>query len=246
MRPSLLTLLVALLIALILAAGSAATGWYAGQGLVKSRLGDRFVSVKGLSERNVKSDLALWPIRIVAAGNDLASVQTKLKADRAAIESFLTARGFSADEFQVQSFEVNDLYANVYRSGPVENRFIVAQLFMVRSADVDRVAEAARNAGELVDQGVVISNEMGPSRPSYLFTRLNDIKPQMIDEATVEAQRAAEQFANNSNSQLGGIRRANQGLFQILPRDQAPGISETDQIEKTVRIVTSIDYFLKD
>jgi hypothetical protein len=137
------------------------------------------------------------------------------------------------------------LLANPYRSGPVSSRFIVAQTLLLRTTDVDAVAAASQRVGDLVDAGVVLSAE-GHAGPSYLFTRLNDVKPDMIAEATRRAREGAEQFARDSGSRVGGIRRANQGLFQIQPRDDAPGVREDQQIAKTVRVVSTLDYLLID
>jgi hypothetical protein len=82
--------------------------------------------------------------------------------------------------------------------------------------------------------------------PTYLFTKLNDLKPEMIAEATASAREAAEQFAKDSGSDLGPIRTASQGVFQILPRDRAPGVMEESQLDKTVRVVTTVEYALED
>ncbi|HET6522840.1 MAG TPA: SIMPL domain-containing protein [Geminicoccaceae bacterium] len=232
--------------ALALGLGVAAGGRFVGDGFVAARLGDRFVTVKGLSERDVRADLALWPLRFVATGDDLGRVQDKIAADGEAVARFLTGQGFGADEFAVQSLQVTDVLAQPYRSGPVESRFIIAQLVMVRSTDVDRVAAASRRTSELVRAGVVLSSDMGPTNPAYLFTRLNDLKPEMIAEATARAREGAAEFAADSGSRVGGIRQASQGVFQILARDQAPGISEHEQIDKTVRVVSTIDYYLTD
>ena len=131
-------------------------------------------------------------------------------------------------------------------SGPVDSRFIVAQTLMARSTNVDQIAAAGQRLSQLVDAGVVLSNEFGPGGPVYLFTKLNEIKPQMIAEATRNARAAAEQFAKDSGARIGGIRRANQGLFEILPRDRAPQLTEETQIEKTVRVVSTVDYLLLD
>ncbi len=235
------------LAALVLAAGVAVAGWFVGGGFTQARLGDRFVTVKGLSEREVRADLALWPIRFVATGDDLGQVQAKIVADAGAVADFLTAQGFGPDEFESQSLQVTDLLAQPYRSGPVESRFIIAQLIMVRSAEVDRVAAASRETSRLVDVGVVLTAEGFPvTGPIYLFTRLNDLKPEMIAEATARAREGAEQFAADSGSRVGGIRQANQGVFQILLRDNAPGLAEHEQVNKTVRIVSTLDYFLTD
>jgi hypothetical protein len=119
---------------------------------------------------------------------------------------------------------------------------------MVRSTDPETVAAASRAVGELVDGGVVLSSQgmYGAGTPTYLFTKVNDFKPDMIAEATAEARRAAEQFAEDSGSAIGKIQSANQGVFVILPRDRAMGASEESQLHKTLRVVSTIDYSLKD
>ncbi|MDO9127632.1 SIMPL domain-containing protein [Parvibaculum sp.] len=232
--------------ALILGLGIALGGYLGGQGLVKSRLGDRSVSVKGLSEREVKADLALWALRFVATGNELAETQAQVKSNATAVTNFLKSHGFSDDEIELQAPQVTDRLAQAYSSGPVESRFIIAQQIVLRSTDVDKVAAANKDTSELVEQGVVLSNEYGPVRPSYLFTGIAALKPEMIEEATKRAREAAETFAADSGSSLGGIRRAWQGQFEILPRDNTPGTQETEQVAKTVRVVSTIEYLLVD
>lgn len=226
--------------------GVAAGGYFIGTGYYDAHMGNRVVSVKGLSERNVTADLAFWPIRFVATGNDLTEVQGKIRADAQAIREFLGKYGFEDASIELQSLQVTDVAAQPYRSGPIDNRFIISQLLMLRSEEVEKVAEAARSASELVEAGVILSSDMGPSQPIYLFKSLAELKPEMLDEATARAREAAQSFAEDSDSKLGGIKRANQGVFQILARDQAPGISESSQIAKRVRVVSSIDYFLVD
>lgn len=117
---------------------------------------------------------------------------------------------------------------------------------MVRSNDPVTILEASQQIGELVNAGVVVSSgqEYQGGGPTFLFTKLNDLKPEMIAEATARAREAAEQFASDSGSDLQGIRQANQGVFVILPRDQAPGIMEHSQLNKTVRVVSTIQYYL--
>ncbi|MFN3628272.1 MAG: SIMPL domain-containing protein, partial [Parvibaculum sp.] len=213
----------ALTAALVLGLGIALGGYLAGDGLVKSRLGDRSISVKGLSEREVKADLALWALRFVVTGNDLATTQADVKRNADIVNSFLKSHGFSDDEIELQAPQVTDRLAQMYSSGEFNTRFIIAQQIVLRTTDVDKVAAANRDSSALVEQGVVLSNEYGPVRPSYLFTKIADIKPEMLEEATIRAREAAETFANDSGSRLGGIRRAWQGQFTILPRDETPG-----------------------
>ena len=143
--------------------------------------------------------------------------------------------------------DVTDRLADPYRSGPIQSRYILTQTVMVRTKDVEAVIDAGRTVGELIDAGVVLSSSQGPySGPTFLFTGVSELKPEMIAEATSKARRAAEQFAKDSGSRIGAIRRANQGVFVILPRDRAPGIMEESRRDKTVRVVSTIEYFLKD
>jgi hypothetical protein len=228
--------------ALILGLGLLGAGFLIGRGFELGRAADRFVTVKGLAETFVKADLAVWPLRITATGNDLARIQDQIDADLGTITRFLTGHGIEAGAIQPQRVEVTDLLAQPYRPERVdENRFIIAQTVIVRTEQVDRVAELNRQTGELVKQGVVLADTGGPT---YLFTRLNDIKPQMLAEATRNARQAAEQFAADSGSEIGEIRRASQGLFEILPRDPAPGLTEQNQVDKKIRVVSTVDYRL--
>jgi hypothetical protein len=238
--------ILALTAALVLGLGIALGGYLAGDGFVKSRLGDRSVSVKGLSEREVKADLALWALRFVVTGNDLAETQAEVKRNADVVSNFLKSHGFSEDEVELQAPQVTDRLAQMYSSGQFDTRFIIAQQLVLRSTDVDKVAKANRDSSTLVEQGVVLSNEYGPVRPSYLFTKIADVKPEMIEEATKRAREAAETFAADSGSSLGGIKRAWQGQFSIQPRDEIPGAQETEQVMKTVRVVSTIEYLLAD
>ncbi|NJO55474.1 MAG: SIMPL domain-containing protein [Rhodospirillales bacterium] len=233
---------------LILAVGIAIAGWRIGQGFVEGREPERIVTVKGVSEREVKADLALWRLRFVSTGDDLIGVQAKVVSDEARVRAFLVGNGLPKETIELRGLEVTDLLAQTYRSGPLTDRFIVAATLMVRTNDVNTVDAASQRVGDLIADGVVLSGQGGGPvpGPAYLFTRLNDIKPAMIEEATENARKGAEQFADHSGSHVGAIYRANQGLFQILPRDDVDGAREQDQMAKTVRVVSTIDYSLAD
>jgi hypothetical protein len=235
-------------VVLILALGVATAGWFVGDGFRDGRR-ERYVTVKGLAERNVEADLALWPFRITAAADDLAAAQAGIQRSAAEVFEFLVRHGIDTTLAELQGVEVTDRLAEPYggpdRSGP---RFTVQQLMMVRSTDVEAVHAASQQVGELVEAGVALRSGQGygPASPTFLFQGLNDLKPAMIAEATANAREAAARFAEDSESRLAGIRRANQGVFQILPRDQAPGIIESNQLSKTVRVVSTIEYYLRD
>jgi hypothetical protein len=232
---------------LLIAIGIAAGGFTVGEGLKNFRNSAGTVSVKGLAEREVKADLAIWNLRYTATGNELTTVQAKIEADTAAIKDFLFRQGFTAEEIFPQRPEVVDLLANQYRSqGAEASRFIISGMLLLRTEKVDEVQKTASLTGDLVKKNVVLDNSNASyNTPYYLFTRLNDIKPEMIAVATKNARDAAEQFAKDSGNPLGAIRSASQGYFSILPRNPIPGVDEATQILKTVRIVTSVDYALE-
>ncbi|MEO5902699.1 MAG: SIMPL domain-containing protein [Gemmatimonadaceae bacterium] len=231
---------------IILALGIALAGLLIGGGFAKSRE-DRYVTVKGISEREVSADLAIWPLRIIAADNDLAKANASVQTNLAQIRQFLSANKIDISQLQLQDFSVTDAQTNQYSGGNSGGaRFVIKQTVVVRSTRPDLVRDASQRVSDLVSNGVVLSSggEYGNGGPTFVFTGLNKLKPQMIGEATARARESAEQFARDSHSSIGGIRRASQGVFEILPRDQAEGITEASQITKTVRVVTTIDYAL--
>lgn len=231
--------------ALILGVSTIIAASLLGDGLTNLRTGDRFVTVKGVAEREVQADLALWPIRFVATGNTLAEARDRARASLDSIQAFLKLQAIDAANVELLKLDVTDTRATPYPGADSPQKFIINQTLMVRSEDIARIRQAAQNVGDLVDSGVVLSSDYGPSGPTYLFNGLNDIKPAMIAQATASARKAAEQFAQDAEAELGGLRRANQGVFQILPRDQAPGISEGQQPVKTVRVVSTVEYYLQ-
>jgi hypothetical protein len=233
--------------AALVAAGIALGGYLAGDGFARARTGDRTVTVRGVSEREAKADLAIWPLRLVVADEDLARASGALERSVEQTRVFLAAQGLSGDgtEVALQEFSVQDNRANGVNEG---TRYVIRQTLVVRSTRVDVVQTASQHVPELVRAGVVLSSgqEYGGGGPTFVFTGLNTIKPPMIKEATARAREGAEQFASDSRSSLTGIRRATQGVFEILPRDQAQGISEESQVTKRVRVVTTVEYGLRD
>ena len=237
-----------LLRVILLAIGILGGGWAAGNGVARSRLGDRFVTVKGISEREVAADLAIWPLRLVVADNDLARAQTRLQSHVAEIFAFLRRHQIDTTQVTLQDFGVVDALAQEYRApGTMGNRYIIRQVVVVRSDAPALVHAASQRVGELVNAGVVLSSgvEYAGGGPTFIFRGLNDLKPAMIAEATSRAREGAEQFAADSRSRLAGIRRASQGVFEILPRDQAQGIAEGSQVQKVVRVVSTVEFILR-
>ncbi len=232
----------------ILALGLAVGGLLVGSGFARMRTSDRYVTVKGISEREVKADLAIWPLHLVAADNDLTKAHAQIESSISRIRTFLGSFQIDTSQIVLQDFSVTDAAANQYSGERAGSRYVIKQTVVVRSLKPDLINAASQRVGELVSTGVVLSSggEYGTGGPTFVFTGLNKLKPQMIGEATGRARESAEQFAHDSHSDIGGIRTASQGVFEILPRDQAQGISEESQIMKIVRVVSTIDYTLKN
>lgn len=234
--------------AMILALGVAAAGWFAGRGLYEARASDRFVTVKGVAERAVEADVAVWPLTIVVSDDDLTVAHSQLVRSMAAARKFLTDNGIEAGDVSTQGLNVLDREANSYGSNPKGKRYTINQTLVVRSDEPRVVESASARVAELVAAGVVLQSG-GPYQtvgPSFVFSQLNALKPGMIADATARAREAAAKFAEDSGASVGGIRRANQGMFQILARDQVAGIDEQHQLNKIVRVVSTIEYFLDE
>jgi uncharacterized protein len=224
----------------LLAIGLVGGGALIGQGVVNARAGDRSVTVRGLAEKDVEADLAVLPIRFSASGDVLSEVQTRIDGDLATVRQFLKAQAYPDASVDLGRLEVTDTRSREYASQTGGPRFILAQTVIVRTNDVDRVQTTTRSLNDLVRQGVVLQDFQGPS---YIFTKLNDVRPAMIAEATAAARTGAEQFAKDSGAPLGSIKSAGQGSFEILPRDGSG--DESSALNKKIRVVTTISYRLR-
>lgn len=239
--------------AFVMASGLIIGGWALGAQIKATRLSDRYVTVKGLVERKVKSDLAIWPLSYKEAGDDLTSLHAKTENNKNSILQFLSAQGIQDSEIELGVVRVVDTQANEYGGvNRAPRRYIVEQQITVRTARVDQVAAAAQKSMQLLQKGIVLNSNPGQGL-TYKFTGLNSIKPDMITEATRNARSAADRFAADSGSKVGSIRQANQGVFTILPADQGSDGGEGGEnpyaadssLTKTVRVVTSVQYYLE-
>lgn len=221
----------------ILAIGLGVGGFMTGDGLVRAKMADRTVTVRGLAERDVVADLATWTLSYSATAGNLAAAQASVDRDTQQIREFFEAQGFPADALQPVS--VN---ASSYTPDDGVTRFTVNQRMSLRTDNVELAQEAVRREYELVRRGVLLQS----SNMSFTFTGLNEIKPEMVAEATRDARSAAEQFAEDSGSDVGSIRSATQGYFSITARDgDDQGWGAADSPFKKVRVVTTIDFMLE-
>jgi hypothetical protein len=246
------------LLGLLIAFGLTFGGWLLGVQIKNTRLADRYVTVKGLVERTVKSDLAIWPLSYKEAGDDLTALYAKTEADKKVILDFLQQQSIQPNEIELGIIRVVDTQANEFGGGQrAPHRYIVEQQITVRTTRVDTVANAAQKTMQLLQKGIVLGGNNGGVGQglAYKFTGLNSIKPDMITEATRNARAAADRFASDSGSKVGAIRQANQGVFSILAADQGPATGEPGEggdmsfgadasLMKTVRVVTTVQYYL--
>ena len=231
----------AAVLAVGLVAGLALLGWLLGSSLIRFKTFERTVTVKGLAERDVPADIAIWPVMFTAAGNDLAQVHADLDEDAAKLTAYLRDRGFTDEELTVAPPAVVDKLAQQWGGGgDVGLRYTATQTVTVYTPRVELVRAAKGGLAELGKQGLVISGNDYQGRTEYLFTGLNELKPAMVEEATRNAREVAEKFAADSSSRLGKIKQAQQGVFSISDRD-----ANTPHIKK-VRVVSTVEYYLAD
>lgn len=225
--------------AALISIGLIGAGWFAAQGMSKLRTADRYVTVKGSAERIVDADLVVWPLSQTVGGNELGAVQAQLNANTATIRGFLTGAGFKEDEIVVSPPRLEDRWAYSYGDNRPPERYRYSNSVTLRTSRVKEALAALRRSGDIVAQGVMLNTEEGGG-PDFDYTQLNDVKPALIAEATANARKSAEQFAKDSGARIGGIRSANQGVVSIENRDAG-----SPQIKK-IRVVTTVEYFLRD
>lgn len=222
----------------ILAIGMIVGGFALGNGLKRAQHANRAVTVRGLAERDVTADLATWTISYSSTAADLSTAQASVDHDTAQIRAFFRELGFPADALQPTGVNVSQTKDNGLTS------FTVRQRVTLRTHDIKRAQDAVRRQFDLVRRGVILEEGSGMS---YTFTRLNDIKPPMVAEATRDARSAAEQFAKDSGAEVGAIKNATQGYFSVDARDgdSGGGWGVSDTPYKKVRVVTTVDFYLK-
>jgi hypothetical protein len=231
----------ALALALGVFLGLTALGWLIASAAIDVKEYERSVTVKGLAEEEFTADVVIWPIQFTLASNNLPSLYQDIDTNTGTIISFLTDQGIERQDITIGTPAITDKSAQQYgNQNRAEFRYTGMQTVTVYSDAIETVREVMGKLSELGKQGIVLTGNNYQSQTEYLFTRLNEVKPTMIEDATRKAREVAEKFAEDSDSRLGKIRRASQGQFSISPRD-----NNTPHIKK-VRVVSTIEYYLSD
>lgn len=220
--------------------GLSALGYFISDSLIKYKQFERTVKVKGLSQKEYKADVALWPIKFIATDNNLDKLYETVDENTNEILSFLEKNGIKKDEITVETPSIIDKLANEYGDTNVKYRYYANRTINIYSKNIDTVREVSSKLVELGKKGILFKASEYDTRIEYIFSRLNEIKPMMIEEATKKAREVAQKFAKDSKSKLGKIKKASQGQFSISSRDK-----NTEYIKK-IRVVSTVEYYLSD
>ncbi|MFK8028182.1 MAG: SIMPL domain-containing protein [Gammaproteobacteria bacterium] len=231
----------AFILGLFIFLGLSVLGYFLATAAIDYKQYDRNVTVKGLSEREYKADIVIWPIEFTLADNNLEQLYRTIDSQTFKIKSFLEINNIRTDEISISSPSITDKTAQQYGGGQAPRyRYSAVQTVTVYSKNIDAARNVMGKLSELGKQGIVFSGGGYQYQTEYIFTRLNEVKPEMIEEATRKAREVAEKFASDSESKLGKIKRASQGQFSIYARDK-----NNPHIKK-VRVVSTVQYYLSD
>jgi len=210
-----------------------------GYNILKARKSDQYVSVKGLAEKEVTADAGSWMITASNADNNLDFLKNNINRQMSTIKAWLLEKGLSEEEIKVEELSLRE---NIY--GETQARYTANLHLTVSTSKVEVLDRISGEVNQLIDKGVSLSGDRWTGRPRYFFTRINDVKPELLAEATKAALRSAEEFAENSQSEVGGIKRASQGIISLIPSNR---VNESEEFyrNKIARVVTSIDYYIE-
>lgn len=234
-----------------LVAGLVLGGEAIGKGTARFRADARTVTVKGLVEREVPSDEAVWKLTLRLAGNEPAELHGRFRQQRDVVLAFLRRQGFGENEIVAEPPRTLDKQAREYGSaGEREQfRYVVTSALVVRTTKVPLVQTALGSTEELLRAGIILDGEhSGQANPQYRVTRFNDLRPELLAEATKNARTMAEQFAADSGTRVGRLRSANQGMIQIFGtdgHDESGPFSAFSTPVKKIRVVSTLEFDLE-
>lgn len=228
---------------LLLSAGIAMAGFFISQTIYNAKVALNTAEAKGLAERRAKADRANWNILFTVSGasrEDLPELYEKAEQQQKIIVDLLTGGGFGDKEIKLGVLDYQSQQFRDDKQKVVDEIHSLVGDISVETDKVDLVSVVRSQVNRLIAQGIAIENRP----PAYRFTKLNAIKPDMLREATKNARLAANEFASNAGVKVGGIRNARQGGFYVVDAGEEYG--DTAKLEKDVRVVTTITFYLTD
>ncbi len=229
---------------IILAVALIIFGFFVGRGLQKFNRQERTISVRGLAEKEVQANVAVWKIHYNVSSDRIEQVRKELPEVQSALQDFLTRQGFATEEISKTS-SIKDRQAQEY-GAEKGNRYVASGMYMVTTSKVEKIQQAREHVDELVKKGIVVTND----QLDFFFTNLNQIKPEMLDQATQNAKQAAQGFAKSMDVEVGKLKSANQGVFSIdnpigsSGADNDYGGGSQSSLVKKVRVVTQVEFYI--
>jgi len=227
--------------AVILAGGISSAGFFIGNTMYKSKIALNTVTVKGLAERRVSADQANWKISYSVTGTtkgDIPELYKQVEIDEQKVLDCLKAGGIEESEINIGVISYSSQQYRNENKVLVDERHTLSGVVEIQTNRVTAIESVRPMINKLMIEGINITNHA----PQYRFTKLNEIKPEMLKEATENARVAASEFATNSGSKVGRIRSARQGGFTIVDVGETYG--DTKRLTKDVRVVTTSEFYV--
>lgn len=216
------------------------------QGLMKlMKFQKELISVTGAAEKKILSDYMVWKLDFSRRDAAMTIAYNKVKEDLGAVKAYLLSKGIQEKELIISPVTTEILYKKNEKSGKDTNEieaYKLSQELEVRSTEVQKVTEISREATELINQGI----ELISNAPEYFYTKLAELKVEMLREATKDAKSRASEIAASSGNKIGVIRSAKMGVFQITPVNSYDvsdwGTNDTSSLEKKVNAVVKAEF----
>ena len=230
--------------AVVLAVGLVVATTIGGWFFVKGKRGDQTITVTGSARKRITSDLVIWRSAISYQAPTLSEAYRSLAEAVPRVKAYMVSKGIAENQIVVSSISSQTLHGR--SSDGVETSEITGyslrQELSVRSTEVEKIGQIAREATELINQGILLES----MAPEYLYTKLGDLKIEMLAEAAKDAKRRAEQIAQSTDSSIGTVRTARMGVLQITAADSTDvsdsGMNDTSSLEKDITAVVNIGF----
>jgi uncharacterized protein len=215
-------------------------GWF----FVKGKRGDQSITVTGSARKRIKSDLVIWRSAVSYQAPVLSDAYRSLSEAVPRVKTYLVSKGIAENQITISSISSQTLHGRTSDGGETSEitGYSLRQELSVRSNDVDKIGQIAREATELINQGILIES----MAPEYIYTQLGGLKIEMLAEAAKDAKVRAEQIAQSTGSSIGSVRSARMGVLQITPADSSEvsdsGMNDTSALEKDITAVVNIGF----